>query len=418
MKRLTQALPKGGLWNVLGLIISLVLFFTSLDLLGEAFELMGEGAAETLLATTANPITGFLVGILATTLVQSSSTTTSLTVALVASGTLTAVAAIPIMLGANIGTSVTNTIVALGHFRNIEEFKRAFKGSMVLDFFNIIAALLFLPLEIFTRILSWSATQLTNLLTGAGAVDLFSPLDYIVEPIANFIVGLTQETGWIVLIIAFGLLYLSLQGLVKSLKAILNEDLEEKVKKYLFGSWWQAMLFGLMITIAVQSSSITTSVIVPIIALGVVAAIQALPYFLGANIGTSTTALLAALSLASNGDAEGTASLMVALVHMIFDIYAIILLFPIKKIREIPIWLAEKSGEFVTKSRAVAIAYIAIIFYALPFAGIWLTRDLDIATFYEPTLPQEVEQLRQEASANDGNTQNTNNSGSQSNNQK
>ncbi len=408
MKRLTQALPQGGTRNVLGLLIALILFFTSLDLLGEAFQLMGENAAETLLATTANPITGFLVGILATTLVQSSSTTTSLTVALVASGTLTAVAAIPIMLGANIGTSVTNTIVALGHFKNRDEFKRAFKGSMVLDFFNIIAALIFLPLELFTRILSWSATQLTNLLTGAGAVDLFSPIDYIVEPIANFIVGLTQETGWIVLIIAFGLLYFSLQGLVKALKAILNEDLEAKVKKYLFGSWWQALLFGLAITIAVQSSSITTSVIVPIIALGVVAAVQALPYFLGANIGTSTTALLAALSLASNANPEGTASLMVALVHMVFDIYAIILLFPIRKIREIPIWLAEKSGEFVTKGRVAAIAYIAIIFYGLPFAGIWLTRDWDVATFYEPAVPQEVETLPQEASKEGANSQNSN----------
>ncbi|RUT05656.1 hypothetical protein DSM106972_036630 [Dulcicalothrix desertica PCC 7102] len=154
MSRFIHALPKGAFWSFFGLIIALLLFFTSLDLLGEAFELMGEDAAQTLLGTTANPITGFLVGILATTLVQSSSTTTSLTVALVASGTLTAAAAIPIMLGANIGTSVTNTIVALGHFKHKDEFKRAFTGSMVLDYFNIIAALIFLPLELFTRSLS------------------------------------------------------------------------------------------------------------------------------------------------------------------------------------------------------------------------------------------------------------------------
>ncbi|MGL5922853.1 hypothetical protein [Chroococcidiopsis sp.] len=156
------------------------------------------------------------------------------------------------------------------------------------------------------------------------------------------------------------------------------------------------MLFGLLITIAVQSSSITTSVLVPILALGVVAALQALPYFLGANIGTSTTALLAGLSLASGGNAEGTASLMVAMVHMIFDIFAIILLFPIPKVRKIPVWLAERSGEFVTKGRVVAIAYIAAVFYLIPFAGIWLTRDWDVAQFYEPTVPQEVEQLQQE----------------------
>ncbi|PPS42293.1 hypothetical protein B1A85_14775 [Chroococcidiopsis sp. TS-821] len=370
--------------------------------MGEGFDLLGDDAAEALLASTANPITGFFTGILATTLVQSSSTTTSLTVALVAAGTITPQAAIPVMLGANIGTNVTNTIVALGHFHNKEEFKRAFTGSMVLDFFNIIAAILFLVIEIFTRFLSWSATGLTNVLVGVGAIDLFSPLDYIVDPIAGFIVGLTQETGWIVLIIAFALLYFSLRGLVKALKAILNEDLQEKVKKYLFGSWWQAMLFGLVITVAVQSSSITTSVIVPIIALGVVLAMQALPYFLGTNIGTSTTALIAAMSLATDGSPEGVASLTVAWVHMVFDIYSIILLYPIKYTRKLPVWLAEKSADFVTAGRVAAIGYIALIFYALPFGAIWLTQDWEVATFYEPVVPQEVEQLEQETQASDG----------------
>jgi sodium-dependent phosphate cotransporter len=192
-----------------------------------------------------------------------------------------------------------------------------------------------------------------------------------------------------------------LRGLVKALRAILNEDLQEKVKKYLFGSWWQAMLFGLVITVAVQSSSITTSVIVPIIALGVVLAMQALPYFLGANIGTSTTALLAAMSLATDGSAEGVASLTVAWVHMVFDIYSIILLYPIKYTRQLPVWLAEKSADFVTAGRVAAIGYIALLFYALPFGAIWLTQDWEVATFYEPIVPQEVEQLREEAQNGD-----------------
>ena len=216
-------------------------------------------------------------------------------------------------------------------------------------------------------------------LTGAGAVDLFDRLSIVVDPIADFIVGLTQETGWIVLIIAFVLLYFALRALVKRLKAILDENLQEKVKKYLFGSWWQAMGFGLAITVAVQSSSITTSVVIPIIALGVVAAMQALPYFLGANIGTSTTALLAGLSLAAGGGAEGTASLMVAMVHMVFDIFAIIVLFPIAYVRRGIVGVASRCGEWVTKGRAAAIAYVAILFYALPFGVIWLTQDWEVS---------------------------------------
>ncbi len=396
MNKISQALPQGKIWKVIGLLLSLLVFFVSLELLGDAFGLLGEGVAEGLLAATSNPITGLFTGILATTLLQSSSTTTSLTVALVASGNIGTTAAIPVMLGANIGTSVTNTIVALGHVNNQEEFQRAFTGSLVLDFFNIIAVLIFLPLELTTQILSWSATQLTNLLTGVGVIDLFSPLDLVVEPIAEFIVNLTQETGWIVLIIAFASLYFALRSLVKVLRSLLDDDLQGKIKKYLFKTPWQAMLFGLALTIAVQSSSITTSVLVPIIALGVVVAMQALPYFLGANIGTSTTALIAAMSLASDGSAEGIASLNVALVHMVFDIYAILLLFPLTQTRKVPVWLAERTGGWLSKGRILSIVYIALVFYLLPFAGVWATKDLEIGEFYEPVVPQEVEQLQAE----------------------
>jgi sodium-dependent phosphate cotransporter len=327
-----------------------------------------------------------------------------LTVALVAAGQLSVAAAIPVMLGANIGTSVTNSIVALGHFNNKDEFKRAFTDAMVLDYFNIIAAIIFIIIEIYTRLLSWSATGLTNALVGVGVIELFDPLDFIVDPIVNFIVGVNQDTGWIVLIVAFILLYTALRGLVKALRAILNDDLEEKVKKYLFGSWWQAMLFELVITVAVQSSSITTSVIVPIIALGVVVAMTSLPYFLGANIGTSTTALIAAMSLAADGNPEGVASLTVAWVHMVFDLYAIALVYPIKYTRRLPVWLAEKSADFVTAGRVSVIGYIAALFYLLPFGAIWLTQDWQVAEFYEPVVLPEVEHLQQ-ASSDDAQTQ-------------
>ncbi|WP_143755486.1 hypothetical protein [Gloeocapsopsis sp. IPPAS B-1203] len=130
-----------------------------------------------------------------------------------------------------------------------------------------------------------------------------------------------------------------------------------------------------------------------------------LPYFLGANIGTSITALIAAMSLASDGSAEGVASLTVAWVHMVFDLYAIALLYPTKYTRKLPVWLAEKSANFVTAGRVAAIGYIALIFYALPFGAIWLTQDWEVAEFYQPIVPPEVEQLKQEAASGDEQTQ-------------
>jgi sodium-dependent phosphate cotransporter len=68
-----------------------------------------------MLAGVSNPVAGLMVGILATVMVQSSSTSTSITVGLVSAGVLPVKTAIPMIYGANIGTSVTNTIVSMGH---------------------------------------------------------------------------------------------------------------------------------------------------------------------------------------------------------------------------------------------------------------------------------------------------------------
>lgn len=394
MNHLIESVPGGRIGKACALLLALLIFFVSLDLLSEGFQLMGEGVAEALIATTANPITGIFVGILATTLVQSSSTSTSLTVALVATGTLSTAAAIPIILGANIGTSVTNTIVSLAHVRDPDEFKRAFTGALVLDYFNIIAIAIFFVVELTTSALSWTATQLTTITVGMGVPELFNPLDIVVEPIADFIVGLTAETGWIVLILAVAFLYFALRALVKLLQSILDADLEEKIRKHLFGSPWKAILFGFVITTAVQSSSITTSVIIPLIALSVIVAIQALPYFIGANIGTSTTALIAALALSSDGSAEGIAALNVAFVHMSFEGFAIVTLFTVRKVRHLVVWLAERSADWIAQGRFLAIAYIAIIFYLMPAGVIWATGDWEAAEFYDPVVPAEVEEAQ------------------------
>ena len=89
--------------KVLGVLISLYLFLFGLDLMGGS-------------TFSDNPIAGLMVGILATVLVQSSSTSTSIVVGLVGADVLSVRQAIPIIMGANIGTSVTNTIVTRQHF--------------------------------------------------------------------------------------------------------------------------------------------------------------------------------------------------------------------------------------------------------------------------------------------------------------
>jgi uncharacterized membrane protein len=157
-RALEQQPARGGTlaaWvRPLFLLGTLFVFFLSLDLLGQAFGLFGRGLAATLVERTSNPFVGLFIGILGTALAQSSSTTTSLTVALVAAGALTIEGAIPIIMGANIGTSVTNTLVSLAHVTRRSEFERAFAGATVHDLFNAMTVLIVFPLELMTGFLS------------------------------------------------------------------------------------------------------------------------------------------------------------------------------------------------------------------------------------------------------------------------
>jgi sodium-dependent phosphate cotransporter len=125
--------------NLLFFLFFLYLFFLSIELLGSAFKGFGKGFAEQLIAATSNPFTGLFIGLLSTSIVQSSSLTTSIVVGMVASGTITIQNAIPFVMGANIGTTITNIIVAMGYITRKNEFQRAFAAATVHDFFNMLS---------------------------------------------------------------------------------------------------------------------------------------------------------------------------------------------------------------------------------------------------------------------------------------
>lgn len=361
--------------QVLALLATLLLFFVSLEMMGEAFKLMGKGFAETLLEATSNPFVALFTGILATTLVQSSSTTTSLTVALVASGTLDVSGAIPIIMGVNIGTTVTNTIVSMGHITRPEEFRRAMAGATVHDFFNWLAVLVLLPLELAFGILSKPATVLAGGIEGVGGLQLLSPLKVVVDPIAEFLIeNVLAANGILVLIVGLAGLFLALRYLVVLLKALVLGRIEGYLDRYVFGSGLVAMGFGVLITVLVQSSSVTTSLVIPLVGAGIITVRQIFPYTLGANVGTTITALLAALALAASAEpteaaqAAAQAALIVALAHVLFNVIGIALVYPFKLFREIPVRMAEFVGELAFKNRIYAIMYLIGLFYLVPLA--------------------------------------------------
>ena len=368
--------------QVLGLIAVLLLFFISLELMGDSFKLMGSGFADSLLKTTSNPFVGLFIGILATSMVQSSSTVTAMVVGVVAGGGLTVAGAIPIVMGANVGTSVTNTIVSLGHITRKDEFERAMGAATVHDFFNLIAVAIFFPVELTTGFLSKAARGLATGLSDMGGAELLNPVTVITQPVADVVISFAADNGIVILGIGVVLLFVSLRYLVVLLRLLLLGRSERIINKYLFGPAPLALLFGVLVTIMVQSSSITTSITVPLVGAGIVTVARIFPFVLGANIGTTVTALLAALVLAGGGDAEGMAALQVAFAHLCFNIGGVLLVLPVRQLRQIPIWMAENLGSLVAKNRAYAFGYIAAIFFLLPLLVIFATRNLD-TSFYE-----------------------------------
>jgi sodium-dependent phosphate cotransporter len=345
--------------RVVYFIFLLYLFFTSIELMSTAFKMAGSGFAEQLINTVSDPVAGLLLGFVATGIIQSSSTTTTIVVGLVASGALSIELAVPIIMGANIGTTTTNTLVSMGHVTRPAEFERAFAASTVHDFFNVLAAVTILPIEIVFHPVQRMAEFLQGLFEGAGGMNLASPLKAVIHPVTDFVAGVVPYTVALAVLGLAGL-FLALQQMMKVMRGAILSRLESLFNRVLFRNDAASFALGMVTTASVQSSSATTSLIVPLAGTGVLNLRQIFPYTLGANIGTTITAILASLSTGS------PAAVTVALAHLSFNILGIAIYYPLKAI---PIWLATNAGRIAARSKkssaAVVFIYIALIFLPL-----------------------------------------------------
>jgi len=341
------------------------LFFLSISLLGVSLKMLGGGVLTELLSLTSNPFVGLFVGILATSIVQSSSSVTSLTVGLVAAGGLDVAQAVPIIMGSNMGTSVTNALVAAGQINKPEEFRRAFAAAVVDDFFEICCIAMLLPLQLAFNVLGASAAFVSKQFAQIGGLHIFDPLNAVIDPVVELIVDLVFESALVLLILALALLFLSLSYLVKTLKRRLIGRIERFFDKVLFKTAGRAMALGFASTALLQSSSMTTSLAVPLAGAGFLTLQQVFPYALGANVGTTLTAIFAALVTGQE------AAVTVAFAHLLYNVIGIALVWPL---RRIPLGLAEFLAKHALRSRLVPLGYVVLVFFAIPMALIFLMR--------------------------------------------
>ncbi|XP_014662695.1 PREDICTED: sodium-dependent phosphate transport protein 2B-like isoform X1 [Priapulus caudatus] len=430
--------------KTIALLMLLYLFVCSLDFMSSAFRLLGgktAGQAFRNSEVLTNPVGGVMAGILITVLVQSSSTSTSIVVTVVASGLLDVQPAIYLIMGANIGTSVTNTIVAMAQAGNRNEFRRAFGGATVHDMFNWLTVIVLLPIEALShylyRVTSLIVTEMTARNTTREDFDK-ELLKTITKPFTSLVVKIdksimysiakgqdlpdsaslnkrwckfankeiTREiqnethlynvteiekvgvekchtlfalvswsdslVGAILLVVSLVSLCICLIFIVKLLNSIFRGQVAGMLRKFInadfpgcmsYFTGYIAMLVGAGFTVLVQSSSVFTSALTPLVGIGVLTIERMYALTLGANIGTTTTALLASLTASSDKLAD---TIQVALAHLFFNISGILIFYPIPFMRQIPIAMAKCLGNYTAKHRWVAVVYTFLTFLILP----------------------------------------------------
>jgi solute carrier family 34 (sodium-dependent phosphate cotransporter) len=366
--------------KILGVGVCLYLFLIGIGGMGAAFKGEFKETAAKLLEATKSPIVGLFIGILATTIVQSSSTTTSLIVGLVAAGAVDVGGAIFMMMGANVGTTVTAKIVSLGHITRRAEFRRAFAASSVHDTFNFITVAILLPLEYSFHILEKGARFLgEHFVRISGVTQPENYLKKTTKPLIDWMDAMLSDPA--LLVVSVVITFFMLFAIVKLLQSLVLKKLEAFFDAYLFRNAAIAFMVGLCLTVLVQSSSITTSLIVPLAGAGVLRLPQIFPFTIGANIGTTVTGLLAALAAGSAATVLPgedlpplvVAGATVAFAHLLFNLAGALIFLPFAPIRALPVKFAEWLAELCLRNRVIPIVFIVLVFYIIPLVVTWST---------------------------------------------
>ncbi len=356
--------------NTAYVLIALFIFLFALDLMISSLQHLGKPAAETIILATSNPFTGLFIGLLITALIQSSSAVTSMVVALVASGAMTIEGAVPIIMGANVGTTITSIIVSLGFITKKKEFKRAVAAGAYHNFFNILTVIILFPLEYYYGFLSglseYFASVFFNQPIGPMKTE-FSMLGNGLGSIVNLIVDHINNE-FVLAVLSIALLFGSILFFRKVLSDQLGFRSQERFQRFFFRSPLKSLAWGLLTTAAIRSSTITTSLVVPLVAKKIVKLRAAAPFILGANVGTTITAFIAAMF-------NSNAAISIAIAHFLFNFIGVLIFFPIPYLREIPIRLASGLGRITLQYRLAGFLYLLLTFFFIPFSLIYLNKD-------------------------------------------
>jgi sodium-dependent phosphate cotransporter len=359
---------------VVAAVLLLFGFLVGVRGLSCGFMLFGQDLVEQFFAATRNPFVGLAIGIVSTAIIQSSGATTAMIVALVAApdDPLPIANAVPMVMGANIGTTVTAKLVSLGQVGNPVQFRRAFAACSCHDCFNLLTTAALLPLELLTGYLEKISGVMVAFIPRGVTASLPDPVkagaNFVLKPVEETVMGVapTQALGaTLMVLLAAALIVGSLVGLIRTLGKMASGRLEKCVANALDERPVTGMFVGGAATVMVQSSSITTSLLVPFAGAGIVTLEQAFPITLGTNVGSTVTALIASMGAPPE---TFQLAVQISLVHLLFNLTGIVVIYPVRQIRQIPLRMARWLGDIATRSTLMPVLLILLVFFVVPGA--------------------------------------------------
>jgi solute carrier family 34 (sodium-dependent phosphate cotransporter) len=350
------------------MFVALFIFLVVIDLLTLSLVSLNNEILDQLFEASNNPFVGLFVGLLMAALIHSSSIVTAMMVAIVASGNMTLVQAVPFVLGANIGTTITSTLVSFSFIMKKNEFKKAFAAGVLHDLFNIIAVLILLPLEYYFGLLSNTASFISATLfkNYQGENSNFNYNLLFTRPISAYLLGIINSSLFALVISLIGL-FTTVKFITRIIfKSFIAINVKQ-INSYVFKNPYLAFFYGIIFTAFVQSSTVITSLVVPLVATRKTTIKKVFPFIMGSNVGTTITAAIAALF-------KPEAAISLALVHFLFNVFGVILFLPFPVLRNIPVMAAIYLGKQTIKSRFVGLGYIIVTFFLLPFLLIYFNK--------------------------------------------
>lgn len=369
------------------IVLAILLFFFSLDLVVTALSGAIGFINDNLLSATLNPFVGLFLGLLITAIIESSSTTSTMVVAMVATGTLSIEEAVPVIMGANIGTTLTSTLVALSFISNKRTFRKAVEVGIIHDFYNTLMVMILFPLEYYYKFLSGLATYFAKFFFGENLVNNIPASETVLGNGFADNLLLWIDNSAIALLLSFVLLFLSIKLLASTIKKTLIGESKNKLRKVVFDKPMKSFSWGVLLTASIQSSSVTTSILVALAATGRVRLKNAFTFIIGANLGTTLTALIAA-------GFRSEAAATIAIAHLLFNVTGAIIFMSLPSLRNFLVDFVKRFGVAITRFRLVGLAYIILMFFLIPFLLISLSKKKGSEELESQTAP--VEMLQEE----------------------